>query len=74
MRELICIAVVAALVFLTGCAKPESEPAPAEPEAAVEQPTEESQPITSEDFESGEVEELEESGDEDADEDAEPTE
>ncbi len=61
MRIIICLAVVAALLGLTGCAKHEpapADPAPSQPEASVEP-----QPIASEDFESGEAEGVVESGD-----------
>ncbi len=49
MRSIICLVIAIALTGLTGCAKQESAPA-AEPEA----PTE-TQQISEEDFETGEI-------------------
>jgi len=57
MRSIICFAIVIALAGLTGCAKQESAPAD---EAEV--PTE-TQQISTEDFESGEVDAVVEEGD-----------
>lgn len=53
MRSIICLAVVLALMGLTGCAKNQATPSdqtPQESEASAEP-----QPIASEDFESGET-------------------
>lgn len=58
MRSLICFAIIIALTVLTGCANQETAPA-AEPEA----PTD-TQEISNEDFESGEVDVGVEEGDE----------
>ena len=52
MRSIICVAIVVALVGLMGCAKQDAAPAD-QPEAQTE-----SQPISNEDFESGDVEGL----------------
>lgn len=49
MRSIICLAIVIALTGLTGCAKQETTPV-AEPEAPVE-----TQQISNEDFETGEI-------------------
>ena len=52
MRSIICVVIVVALVGLMGCAKQDSAPAD-QPEAQTE-----SQPISNEDFESGDAEGL----------------
>jgi len=56
MRSIICVVTAVALVGIMGCAKQDSAPAD-QTEAQTE-----SQPISNEDFESGEVEGLVEDG------------
>jgi len=58
MRSIIVIFIMLALVGLTGCAKNDAVPAD-QPEAQTE-----SQPISNEDFESGDVEVVVEDGEE----------
>ncbi len=53
MRSLICLVIIIALAGLTGCAKQEPVPS-ADPEAQAD-----TQEISNEDFESGEVEAVE---------------
>ncbi len=62
MRSIICVFIILALVGLTGCAKKDAAPAD-QPEA-----TSEAQPISTEDFESGEAEGVVEGGEDTADE------
>jgi len=61
MKRLICVAMIAALFGLTACAKRQT---PAADEAgAAARPQEETTPISTEDFESGEADGIMESSD-----------
>jgi hypothetical protein len=63
MKQLTCIALIFCVAAVLGCAP--SPPAPAD---ETETPVAADEPINEEDFESGEVENLVEGGDEDAEE------
>ena len=62
MKHLTCIALIFCVAAVLGCA-----PEPSAPADDTERPVAADEPINEEDFESGEVENLVEGGDEDAD-------